>query len=78
MVEKRIPVTEAAQRGVEAVDEVVSYELRGNILRFNFDRPRLVYSRRLISSATIFVRELMVAGSEAQVIRQLRKMLNHG
>ena len=33
MADKRIPVTEAAQRVVEAVDEVVSYELRGNTLR---------------------------------------------
>ncbi|MEO8391477.1 MAG: hypothetical protein ABI700_00655 [Chloroflexota bacterium] len=78
MMEKRIPVIEAAQRIVQAVEEVVSYELHGNMLRFHFDRPRLVYPGRLISSsATIFVGELMVvAGSEAQVIRQVRKMLD--
>src|SRR4051812_27195572 len=29
MADKRIPVTEAAQRVVEAMEEVVSYELRG-------------------------------------------------
>lgn len=48
MVEKRIPVTEAAQRVVEALDEVVSYELHGNTLHFNFDRPRLVHPSRMI------------------------------
>ena len=78
MTIKRIPVTEAAQRVVEAMEEVVSYELRGNTLRFNFDKPRQVYPSRMISaSATIFVGELMVVvGSEQQVIRQLRKMLS--
>ena len=55
-MEKRIPVAEAAQRVVEAVEEVTSFELRGNTLRFNFDRLRRVYPGRLISSsATIFV-----------------------
>ena len=78
MTDKRIPVTEAAQRVVEVVEEVVSFELRGNTLRFNFDRPRRVYPSRMISaSATIFVGELIVVdGNEQQVIRQLRKMLS--
>ena len=78
MTDKRIPVTEAAQRVVEAVDEVVSFELRGNTLRFNFDPPRRLYPSHIISaSATIFVGELRVVdGSELQVIRQLRKMLS--
>ena len=78
MADKRIPVTEAAQRVVEAMEEVVSYELRGNTLCFNFDHPRRLYPTQITSpSATIFVGELMVvAGSEQQVIRQLRKMLS--
>ena len=58
MTDKRIPVTEAAQRIVEAVEEVVSYELRGNSLRFNFDPPRRLYPSQITSSsATIFVVE---------------------
>ena len=78
MGEKRIPVTEAAQRVVDAMEEIVSFELHGNSLRFNFDKPRYVYPSRMISaSATIFVGELrVVEGSERQVIRQLRKMLS--
>jgi hypothetical protein len=78
MAEKRIPVTEAAQRVVDAVEEVVSDELRGNSLRFNFDYPRRIYPSRITSaSATIFVGEQrVVEGSEQQVIRQLRKMLS--
>ncbi len=52
MAEKRIPVTEAAQRVVEAVEEVVSYELRGNTLRFNFDHPRRLYPTKITSSRT--------------------------
>ena len=66
MAKKRIPVTEAAQRVVEAMEEVVSYELRGNTLRFNFDHPRRLYPTQITSSsATIFVGELMVvSGSE--------------
>ena len=77
MTDKRIPVTEAAQRVVDAVEEIVSFELHGNSLRFTFAKPRHVYPSRMISaSATIFVGELMVVdGSEQQVIRQLRKML---
>ena len=60
MGEKRIPVTEAAQRIVDAVDEVVGYELYGTSLRFNFDHPRHVYPSRMISaSATIFAGETM-------------------
>jgi hypothetical protein len=78
MTEKRIPVTEAAQQVVEAMEEIVSYELRGNSLRFNFDHPRRLYPTQITSaSATIFVGELMVvAGSEVKVIQQLRKMLS--
>ena len=78
MVDKRIPVTEAAQRAVEAMEKVVSYKLRGNTLRFNFDHPRRLYPTQITSaSATIFVGELMVmSGSEQQVVRQLRKMLS--
>ena len=78
MTDKRIPVTEAAQRVVEAVEEVVSFELHGNSLRFNFDKPRRVYPSRMISaSATLFVGELRVVdGSEQQVSRTLRRMLD--
>ena len=77
MVEKRIPVTEAAQRVVEAVEEVVNYEVRGNTLRFNFDRPRLLYPSRIISdSATIFVGELMVADGSEQQVSQVCKALS--
>jgi hypothetical protein len=78
MRDKRISVTEAAQRVVATVDEVVSFELRGNTLRFNFDPPRRLYPSRILSaSATIFVGELRVVdGSELQVIRQLRQLLD--
>ena len=78
MTIKRIPVTEAAQRVVDAMEEIVSFELHGNSLRFNFDKPRHVHPSRMISaSATIFVVDLrVVAGSEQQVIQQLRKMLS--
>jgi hypothetical protein len=78
MSEKRIPITQAAQRIVDAVDEVVSYELHGNTLRFNFDYPRHIHPSRMLSaSATIFAAETMVVdGSEQQVIRQLRRMLD--
>jgi hypothetical protein len=37
VVWKANSLIEAAQRVVEAIEEVVSYELRGNRLHFNFD-----------------------------------------
>jgi hypothetical protein len=62
---------------VDAVNEIVSYEIQGEFIRFNFDKPRCVYPSSVITiSATIFVGENTVEdGSEKVVIKQLRKML---
>ena len=76
MTEKFIPVNEAAQRVVGAVDEIVCYEIQGELIRFNFDKPRRIYPSCVITiSATFsFTDDTVEDGSEKYIIKQLRKV----
>jgi hypothetical protein len=73
-----ISIEEAAQRVVDAVPEVASFERQGEYLRFNFDHPRRVRRQGVVSaSATIYIgnNTMVDDGSERDLIRRLRKML---
>lgn len=78
MARQQITVEESAQRVVDAVREVASYERQGAYVRFNFDHPRRVMPQGVISASATFLvgaGATVEDGAERDVIRRLRKLL---
>jgi hypothetical protein len=76
--QKLIPIADAAQRVVDAVPEVVNFEISGQNLRFNFDRPRRIHPMNTYAaSTTLWIGDERVPEwTVADVIQRLRAMLD--
>lgn len=76
---KFISVEEAAQRVVDAVPEVVSFEISSGSLRLNFDRSRRISGTDVFTRTTTFsISETMVPEwTVTDVIQRLRAMFDN-
>lgn len=76
--QKLIPIDDAAQRVVDAVPEVVNFEISGHNLRFNFDRPRRIHPMNTYAaSTTLWIGDKLVPEwTITDVIQRLRAMLD--